>query len=226
MQSRSLIPGLRKTLDDPAADVSFAASEALWRMGDKSGQDVLADVLSGERRGAPGFFKSSLHEANKDLHNPTTLATIGAEQAAYALMGPFGIGLDAARLMVKSHDSQNTARVTAVTLLSTDDSPLTNRQLISVLGDKDYFVRAAAARGLGRFHNDDTMSALLSAFSDTKPLVRLMAAAGYIRSATPTPTRKDKLRRRSTSARKPRASGAATAPLPSQALPPSNPPQN
>jgi HEAT repeats len=183
LQSRSLVPALRKTLDDPAADISFTASEVLWQMGDKSGQDILAEVASGERKGTPGFFKSHLHEANKDLHNPATLATIGAEQTAYALMGPFGIGLDAARLIVKSNGSENSARVTAITLLARDNSPLTNRQLISALDDKDYFVRAAAARALGGFHNDDTMSALLSAFSDPKPLVRLMAAAGYSRSS-------------------------------------------
>ncbi len=215
MQSSSLVPALRKTLDDPAADISFTASEVLWQMGDKSGQDILAEVASGERKGTPGFFKSHLHEANKDLHNPATLATIGAEQTAYALMGPFGIGIDAARLMVKSNGSENSARVAAVTLLARDESPLTNHQLISALEDKDYFVRAAAARGLGGFHNDETMSALLAAFSDTKALVRLMAAAGYIRSATvPTPpSRKRKLTRRSKVVTKSRANEIEPVPL-------------
>lgn len=184
MDTPLLIPALRKSLDDPAADVSFTASEVLWKMGDHSGQDILVEVLAGERKSGPGFFKSELHTANKDLHSPNTLAIIGAEQGAYALMGPFGIGLDAARLMVKSSSSANTARVTAVILLSRDKSAATNRELISAMKDKDYFVRAAAARGVANFHNAETLTALLAAFDDSKPLVRYMAAAGYIRAAT------------------------------------------
>ena len=177
-----LLPALRKALDDSAPEVSFAASEVLWKMGDHSGEDILVEVITGERKSGPGFFRSGLHTANKDLHNPSTLAIIGAEQGAYALMGPFGIGLDAARLMVKSGNSANTARVTAVILLSRDKSASTNRELIAAMKDKDYFVRAAAARGVADFHNAETLDALLAAFDDPKPLVRDMAAAGYIRA--------------------------------------------
>jgi HEAT repeat protein len=56
--------------------------------------------------------------------------------------------------------------------------------LLAALYDKDSLVRAAAARGLGDFHNADTAKGLLAAFDDEKPLVRFMAAAGYIRSTT------------------------------------------
>lgn len=193
-----LIPALRKSLDDSAPDISFAASEVLWGMNDHSGQEILIEVLAGERKGAPGFFKAGLHTANKDLHSPSTLAIIGAEQGAYALMGPFGVGLDAARLMVKNNDSANSARVAAVMLLSSDKSMTTNNELIAALKDKDYFVRAAAARGLGDFHNDQSADALLAAFEDPKPLVRCMAAAGYIRSSAKTGRSKPRLRTRHT----------------------------
>lgn len=182
MDTPLLIPALRKSLDDTAPDVSFAASEVLWKMGDHSGEDILIDVLNGERKSAPGFFKSELHTANKDLHSPKTLAIIGAEQGAYALMGPFGIGLDAARLMMKSGNNANSARVAAVILLSSDKTHSTNLDLLVAIKDKDYFVRAAAARGLANFHNPETLNALLTAFDDAKPLVRYMAAAGYIRA--------------------------------------------
>jgi len=184
MKSPLLIPALRKMLDDPAVDISFTASTVLWNMGDKSGQEILAEVVAGERKGTPGALRSGLHKANKDLHSPTALATIGAEQTAYALMGPFGLGIDAAQMVVKGKNNENSARVAAVTLLSSDKSSLTNRQLLAALYDKDYFVRAAAARGLGDFHNADTAKGLLAAFDDEKPLVRFMAAAGYIRSTT------------------------------------------
>ena len=190
MKSALLIPALRETLDDPAPDVSFTASEALWGMGDHSGQDILIEVLTGERKGAPGFFKSEMHTANKDLHSPKTLAIIGAEQTAYVLMGPFGIGLDAARMMAKSGGEANSARVAAVTLLARDKRASTNRQLITAMEDKDPFVRAAVARGLADFHNTESRNALLFAFGDSKPLVRYMAAAGYIRESEVRPRKR------------------------------------
>src|SRR5260370_40240331 len=61
MKSPLLIPALRKMLDDPAVDVTFTASEVLWQMGDKSGEEILAEVVAGERKAAPGAFKSGLH---------------------------------------------------------------------------------------------------------------------------------------------------------------------
>jgi HEAT repeat protein len=84
-------------------------------------------------------------------------------------------------MVIKDKNNEHSARVAAVTLLSSDKSSLTNRQLLAALYDKDYFVRAAAARGLGDFHNPETAEGLLVAFDDEKPLVRFMAAAGYIR---------------------------------------------
>ena len=186
MNDQNMIPVLRQALDDPAPEVDFAAAVSLWKMHDPTGINVLYEVLTGERKANDNFVKSGMHEANKDLHDPGTLAKIGAKQGAYALLGPFGIGLDAARLMAKSNNA-NSARVLTATLLSDDNSELTKQEFISALGDKDYFVRAASARALGKFHGKDVTDALLSAFGDTKPTVRYMAAAAYIRSSQPIP---------------------------------------
>jgi HEAT repeat protein len=186
MQDPNMIPTLRQALDDPAPEVDFAAAVSLWKMHDPTGINVLYGVLTGERRANDTFMKSGMHEANKDMHDPGTLAKIGAKQGAYALLGPFGIGLDAARLMAKSNNA-NSARVLTATLLSEDQSDLTRQEFIAALRDKDYFVRAASARALGRFHGKDVTDALLPAFGDSKPTVRYMAAAAYIRSNQPVP---------------------------------------
>lgn len=186
MDDRNMIPVLRQALDDPAPEVDFAAAVSLWKMHDPSGINVLYGVLAGERKANDSFLKSGMHEANKDLHDPGTLAKIGAKQGAYALLGPFGIGLDAARLMAKSNNA-NSARVLTATLLSEDHSDLTKQEFIAALGDKDYFVRAASARALGKFHGKDVTDALLAIFDDAKPTVRFMAAAAYIRSSQPEP---------------------------------------
>jgi HEAT repeat protein len=59
------------------------------------------------------------------------------------------------------------------------------KTLIAALGDKDAAIRAAAAKALGNYHDQTTLSALLSAFDDDKPGVRLFAAAAYIRARQP-----------------------------------------
>jgi HEAT repeat protein len=184
MEDTNMIPTLRQALDDPAPEVNFAAAVSLWKMHDPSGINVLYGVLTGDRKANDSFMKSGMHEANKDMHDPATLAKIGAKQGAYALLGPFGIGLDAARLMMKSN-SANSARVLTATLLADDHSDLTKQEFIAALGDKDYFVRAASARALGKFHGKDVTDALLATFGDAKPTVRYMAAASYIRSSQP-----------------------------------------
>ena len=180
MKDRRLIPSLRSALDDKAPEVSYAAAISLWKMHDRSGEAILYGVLAGERKAAPGFIDAEMHQANKDLHSPSTLALLGAEQGAYALLGPFGIGLDAAKMMMKG-SSANSARVLTANLLADDQTSTTKRQFLEALRDKNYFVRSASARALGNYRGSDVATALLQAFPDKKPSVRLMAAASYIR---------------------------------------------
>ena len=180
-KDRSMIPTLRKALDDKSPEVSFAAAAALWRMGNDSGKDILFDVLNGERKSGSSFISSNLHTASKDMHSPATLAAIGAKQGAYMLLGPFGVGLDALDYIRKGNNG-NSARVLAITLLSEKRSAATCDQLVAALGDKDAFVRAAAAHALGSYHTRNATDTLLDAFGDSKSAVRLMAAASYIRA--------------------------------------------
>ena len=64
-------------------------------MNDHSGESILYAVLAGDRKVKQGAVGSGLHEADQDLHTPSKLAEIGAEQGAYALLGPVGFGVDA-----------------------------------------------------------------------------------------------------------------------------------
>jgi HEAT repeat protein len=135
-----------------------------------------------------------MHQANQDLHSPSKLATIGAEQGAYALLGPVGFGLDAFK-MTRSGSNGNSAQVLTATLLAEDSSKATMQQFLNALRDHNYLVRAAAARALGDYRGTQVTDALQEAFGDPKPVVRLMAAASYIRTSHPVPT-KQKARRR------------------------------
>ena len=182
------IPDLKAALKDSAPEVSFAAAVGLWKMHDRSGESILYAVLAGDRKVKQGAVGSGLHQADQDLHSPSKLAEIGAEQGAYALLGPVGFGVDAFRMMHKGNNG-NSPRVLTATLLADDKSEATMQQFVDALDDRDSFVRAAAARQLGDYRGKQVTDALQGAFDDPKPVVRLMAAASYIRASQPVTTK-------------------------------------
>jgi len=191
------IPDLRTALEDSAPEVSFAAAVSLWKMHDHTGENVLYAVLAGDRKVKQGVVGSGLHEADQDLHTPSKLAEIGAEQGAYALLGPVGFGVDAFR-MARKGSNGDSARVVTATLLADDTSNATMQQFVDALEDHDYRVRAAAARELGDYRGKQVTDALEDAFADPKPSVRLMAAASYIRASRPVPPKQKARSRRGT----------------------------
>ena len=96
MKSRGSIPKLRVALDDNSAVVRFAAAQALWTMGDKSGQYLFQEVLDGHRKVSTGLVRGGLQQVHEELHDPKALGELGAEQAAGAFLGPAGFGVTAA----------------------------------------------------------------------------------------------------------------------------------
>jgi HEAT repeat protein len=186
-KAQIFIPDLKAALKDSAPEVSFAAAVGLWKMNDRTGESILYAVLAGDRKVKQGAVGSGLHQADQDLHSPSKLAEIGAEQGAYALLGPVGFGVDAFRMMHKGNNA-NSPRVLTATLLADDKSDATMQQFVDALDDRDSFVRAAAARELGDYRGKQVTDALQGAFDDPKPVVRLMAAASYIRASRPVTT--------------------------------------
>jgi HEAT repeat protein len=199
-KAKIFIPDLKAALKDNAPEVSFAAAVGLWKMNDRSGESILYAVLAGDRKVKQGAVGSGLHQANQDLHSPSKLAEIGAEQGAYALLGPVGFGVDAFRMMHKGNNG-NSPRVLTATLLADDKSEATMQQFLDALDDRDSFVRAAAARELGDYRGKQVTDALQGAFDDPKPVVRLMAAASYIRASQPVVVRQKPHHRNGTATR-------------------------
>ncbi len=70
LKSRNSIAKLRVALDDDSPVVSFAAAQALWAMGDRSGASIFIQVLAGDRKAAPGIIGEHLHDMKHKLHNP------------------------------------------------------------------------------------------------------------------------------------------------------------
>jgi HEAT repeat protein len=194
------IPDLKAALKDNAPEVSFAAAVGLWKMNDRSGESILYAVLAGDRKVKQGAVGSGLHQADQDLHSPSKLAEIGAEQGAYALLGPVGFGVDAFRMMHRGKNG-NSPRVLTATLLADDKSEATMQQFVDALDDRDSFVRAAAARQLGDYRGKQVTDALQGAFDDPKPVVRLMAAASYLRASQPETARPKPSHRKGTASK-------------------------
>jgi HEAT repeat protein len=185
-RNRNLTTDLRTMLDDKEPQVAFAAAITLWKMGDRSGEDILMAVVDGDRSANPTMVNGTRHSISRSLRHPGELARFGATQGAAMLLGPFGFGITAYEYMRRN--GGDTSRVTAIEQLAEQRNSPIRKSLVDALGDKDLAVRAAAAKALGSYHDRSVSNELFKLFTDPKPPVRLTAAAAYINSITPAPS--------------------------------------
>jgi HEAT repeat protein len=190
-RSRNLTTDIRAMLDDKEPQVAFVSATTLWKMNDRSGEDILMAVANGDRSAKPHLVNGAMHQANKELHDPAALARIGALQGASMLLGPFGFGITAVEYMRKN--GGDNARVLAIQQLSQEKTAPVRGELIAALADKDPAVRAAAATALSDYRDKSIPAALLPLFDDAKAPVRLTAAAAYIRATHAAPERRRRL---------------------------------
>jgi len=181
-----LITRLRAALDDPDPQVAYAAATTLWKMHDSSGEDLLLAVAAGDARDKLGMIKAEKHKAAKELHSPGALVRIGIVQGSGFFLGPFGFGVKAIDYIHKN--GGDPGRAAAVDMLAEEHNETVHEALVDALADKDFAVRAAAAKGLGDWHGNDTAEKLRPLFDDDKLAVRLTAAAAYIRVFEPHPS--------------------------------------
>ena len=177
-KSPALTTALRRLLDDKEPAVAFAAAITLWKMHDKSGEDILMAVADGDRATTSGFIDGAAHKLNKQLHHPGGIARFGAMQGVYMLLGPFGMGLTAYEYLHKNGGDE--ARVSAIEAIAEDHTAPIRAELIAALMDKDLGVRAAAARALSHYREPAVAAKIANCFLDSKPPVRLTAAAAYL----------------------------------------------
>ena len=180
IRARSAIPRLTDAVDDSAPQVSFAAVQALWRMGDRSTREILYEILTGERKTKPGVIKGKMNGAMEQMHDPKSLALIGINQASGAFLGPFSMGIS----FIEEYTKNNSAPVQALCaqMLAADDSPETVKELRDALGDKNWAVRASAARALARLGHPEAIPQLRDMMeSDKERPARFAAAAAIIR---------------------------------------------
>jgi HEAT repeat protein len=179
-KDRNMTTPLRNLLDDKEPQVVFTAAMTLWKMDDRSGEDVLMAVVDGDRQAGPTLVHGAEHDIYKELHDPASMAKLGAMQGAAMLLGPFGFGITAYEYIHKS--GGDLARVSAIEALGQERTEPIHKELVAALQDKDVAVRAAAAKALVDYRDKPTQLAVYALLADTKQPVRLTAAAAYLRT--------------------------------------------
>ena len=147
-------------------------------MGDRSGRDILEEVLFGEQK-KPGFVKSQIRGAKATARNRNELVWLGAREGAGFLFGPLGTGLGVMEQVMK--DSSAPERMLAATLLAQEKDAGTIVDLGEALVDKNPLVRATAAKLLGGFNGPKVRTKLEPLLEDKIEAVRYMAAASLVR---------------------------------------------
>jgi HEAT repeat protein len=184
MKSRASIPKLHDALNDIAGEVVFAAARALYEMGDPAGRAVLVAVLAGDQEDASGLVAGSLRDARVTVHDPRSLFLIGVRTGA-GLLGPFGIGVPIAERLLK--DKEASGKTAAALLLSTDTTDASKRAIRIALGDRNWTVRAGAARAVAARDLLEFYDDIVAMLDDKRDEAAYTAAAVVIRLKQPAP---------------------------------------
>lgn len=176
---RQCIPNLKAALDD-TGEVAYTAARALWDMGDRSGRPIFQEVVTHELKDSTGFVEGAIRDAKAKIRNPKSLAGMGIMEASGALLGPFSMGITLARDMMK--DSGAPTRAISYATLSQDCDPR-GAQLMewALTTEHNDFVKAAAAKALGRCGNLSSVDKLVRLLAEDNEAVRYMAAASVVR---------------------------------------------
>ena len=181
MKATESIPALKAALEDPEGEVQFAAAKALWDMGDKTGRGLIEDVLTGQQKTTEGLVNGMARKGQRKLHDPKGMAILGLKEASGAVLGPFNLGVVATEQAFKDNAAAP-GRTLAVSILTEECDTETVRLLDwAFMNEKSWAVRAAAARGLGKCGNADTIPKLETALSDSNMAVKAMSASSIIR---------------------------------------------
>jgi HEAT repeat protein len=178
MKARTAIAKLQIAIADPVPEVTFAAAKALYSMGDPLGTRALIAILTGEQSDSSGFLSGSIRSMKLKLHDPKALMMIGIKEGS-GFAGPFGMGVPLAEGLLK--DNQASGKTVAALLLADDKSPQSLAALKDALTEKNWTVRAAAARAVGKRNAAALYDNVTMLLDDKRDEVQFSAAATLIR---------------------------------------------
>jgi HEAT repeat protein len=180
IRNRKVTSELRKALEDPVPEVSFAAAKALWTLRDPAGQRALMAVLSGETKASSGFLSKQKREALRMMSTPKTALLFAARQGAgFAPVPGLGGGISSMQAILS--DPEVSGRAAAALLLAQQRDAATLQALREALTEKDNSLRAAAVHSLALTNNTAYRKHIAPLIQDENEPVRLRAAAAYLR---------------------------------------------
>jgi hypothetical protein len=124
-------------------------------------------------------MREAIRGAKRTLTSPKALAVVGLREGAGALLGPFSFGVNSVEDLVR--EGPATGRVLAATLLARDPDWRSLSAIEVAIGDKNDFVRAAAAQALAERGQRSAVATIAPLLDDKNPLVSYTAAAAVIR---------------------------------------------
>ena len=180
LKGKHAIAALRKALHDPVPEVGFAAAKALFELNDPAGKQALLSVLGGNTKTASFFLSKEMRDAMRMMHTPRETFLFALRQGIGFAPVP-GLGVGVASLQQLLSDPGVSGRATAALLLSRDKDEQTLQALRAALFDNDWSVRAAAIHSLALWNDPALRSDIAPLLEDKRELVRLRAAAAYLR---------------------------------------------
>lgn len=174
MESRASAGKLKQAVRDEQASVVFAATNALFLLGDPAAFEVYYAVLAGEKKSGDSLLESQ----SKMIKDPKALAKIGFEQGIGFV--PFG-GASYAAFKMVTKDDVSPVRAASATKLAKDPDPKSRDLLLKSIEDKKWLVRAGVIDALAKRGDPSAIPAIESALDDDNDVVRFTAAAAIIR---------------------------------------------
>jgi len=178
MRAKQSIPKLKAAVLDKETSVVFAATNALFAMGDPDAYQVYYAVLTGEKKSGDALVESQL----KMLKDPKALTKIGFEAGIGFV--PFG-GVSLKVLKMATADDVSPVRAAAAAKLVGDPDPKTAQALANSTSDSKWLVRAAAIGALARRHDSSALKVITPLLGDDNDVVRFNAAAAVIQLSSP-----------------------------------------
>ena len=180
LKDDSVLPALRKAMNDPVPEVSFAATRALWNLKQTDGHEAMYAVLRGERDASSGYVKNEERAMVHALHTPREMIAFAVRFGiGLAHVPGLGTGVSSAEGILS--DQNVSGRAAATLLIGKDDDPRVVPALRTALTDKDDSVRAAAVHALA-VRDDPALEPDLRPLLEDKALpVQVRAAAACLR---------------------------------------------
>lgn len=167
----------QRVREDDDTGVVFAATDALFRLGDPAAFQVYYAVLLGEKKTGEGLVDSQI----KMLKDPKAMANMGFEVGiGFIPFASAGYGV----FKAVRKDDASPVRAAAATKLAGDPDPKSGEALAKSAADSQWIVRAAVVDAIARRGDPSLLKAVVPLLDDDNDAVKFSAAAAVIRLST------------------------------------------